>query len=178
MKVSETMAAMSEKLEAADLQGRDVTLSISHVELVKFDDGSRAKFKLHFAETPKGFILNVTNTDSMVWNFGDETEDWIGQKVTFWPTVTRFEGRQVPCIRIRPVANPAMQQAPRNQGQPIQQGLPPQQSTLAPARAAPNANPNTYQEASQGLPAAQGQQYGERNPPPQQNNPLDDEIPF
>ena len=166
MRVSDVVSAQSAKLTVADLQNQDVTLTVTTVDFVQFDEGG--KFKLGFQETDKGFILNVTNRDSMVWNFGDETDGWIGQRVTFFPTQTRFNNQMVPCIRIRPAAQPVMQQPP---AQPAQ-GLP-QQAIQQPA------NPNTYQAAQQAgvtQAPAQGQQYDERNPPPVTS--LDDDLPL
>ena len=186
MRVSDVVSAQSAKLTVADLQNQDVTLTVTTVDFVQFDEGG--KFKLGFQETDKGFILNVTNRDSMVWNFGDETDGWIGQRVTFFPTQTRFNNQMVPCIRIRPAAQPAMQVTP-------QQGLPNPNQTQLPVASQQNPHlqridqqvaqqQNTYSEAKQAgviqTPQAQGQQYDERNPPPQKANPidLDDEIPF
>ena len=179
MRVSDVVSAQSAKLTVADLQNQDVTLTVTTVDFVQFDEGG--KFKLGFQETDKGFILNVTNRDSMVWNFGDETDGWIGQRVTFFPTQTRFNNQMVPCIRIRPAQNPAMQQV----AQP-QQGLPNagsaghSQTPQAFGGGAGNPQQNAYGQAKQGLPPAQGQQYDERNPPPVQGNPvdLDDDLPF
>ena len=179
MRVSDVVSAQSAKLTVADLQNQDVTLTVTTVDFVQFDEGG--KFKLGFQETDKGFILNVTNRDSMVWNFGDETDGWIGQRVTFFPTQTRFNNQMVPCIRIRPVAQPVMQVTPQ-QGLPQQQpgqlqGMPNQQPPLQAAQK--NVTANVYEQAKQAgvTQAPQGQQFDERNPPPVTD--LDeDSIPF
>ena len=181
MRVSDVVSAQTAKLTVADLtgndpnlapyrHGQDLILTVTTVDFVQFDD--KSKFKLGFQETDKGFILNVTNRDSMVWNFGDETDGWIGQRVSFFPTTTRYNNQQMPCIRIRPAQNPAMQvMASQPQYAPPPSPIPQQ----APVQQQPNA----YQQAQQGLVTpqpAQGQQYDERNPPPVTD--LDSDIPF
>jgi hypothetical protein len=100
---------------AADLRGRDVTLTISRLvqEDLRTDKGDEAKWIIYFAEMEerhrrdskqmmKKLVLNVTNARSIAKLHGNETDDWIGKKITLFPTKTAAFGEQVDCLRIRP----------------------------------------------------------------------------
>lgn len=44
------------------------------------------------------------NRNMLAHNFGSmETDDWIGRKFTFYRTMTEYQGKAVPCIRVRPM---------------------------------------------------------------------------
>ena len=58
------------------------------------------------------------NRNMLAHNFGSmETDDWIGRKFTFYRTMTEYQGKPVPCIRIRPIEDEAVaEQAAANAG--------------------------------------------------------------
>lgn len=108
-KISEEFA--SKYLKAEDLKGKDVALKITEAELVEFDDEKnpgrkKKKVRLSFAKTDKQMILNVTNCDIVAELHGDDTDDWIGQYVTLFPTKVQYGNERVLAIRIRDVAPP------------------------------------------------------------------------
>ena len=89
----------SDYLKAADLQGQDVTVTMSHVEMAEF--GSEQKPVLFFHGKDKGLVLNKTNTNTIIGMFGPESTGWKGNRIIIFPTQTDFQGRQVACIRVK-----------------------------------------------------------------------------
>ena len=105
-------------LKVEDLQGREYPLTISATRLREFDDGN--KVELAFSETEKTFVCNITNANTIADLHGDDTDHWVGRQITVFPTDTDFNGRRVPCIRIRPRVQ-QLQQQTQMANAPIQQ---------------------------------------------------------
>lgn len=98
MKANE--AFPSKFLAAADLQGEERTLKITHVDTDEI--GGKKKFICHFAGAKKGLVLNKTNFNTIVKVTGqDDTDDWTGSEVCLYPTMVDFQGEQVDAIRIK-----------------------------------------------------------------------------
>jgi hypothetical protein len=95
-----------EMLFAFDLDGRDVTLTIKKVvagELTGEQGRKSKKPIIHFEKTPKKLAANNTNCKTIAQLFGShETNDWVGKRITLFPTTTNFGGNTVDCIRVRP----------------------------------------------------------------------------
>lgn len=90
----------SKYLRAADLQGRDVTVTIERVEMADIGDGDE-KPVIYFRGKEKGLVLNKTNAGSISDALGDETEDWTGAAIIIFPTKTDYQGKRVDAIRVR-----------------------------------------------------------------------------
>lgn len=78
----------SKYIKAASLGGRDRTVTITGVkieELEREDNTKEARGLISLAETPKRWVLNVTNVKALVQMFGRETDKWLGRKVTLFP---------------------------------------------------------------------------------------------
>jgi hypothetical protein len=86
-------------LKASDLKGKDVTLTIHSVSVVKFDDG--AKLKLLFERTNKYLIVNKTNAARIKMMHGADTDRWPGCKITIYAELVPFQGREDWAIRVR-----------------------------------------------------------------------------
>jgi hypothetical protein len=149
--VSISGAFPSKYIAATDLQGRDVPVTISHVsmEVVGSQGNQETLPVVYFMGKEKGLVLNKTNANTIAQLHGDDTDFWANRPVTLFPTQTDFQGRQVPCIRVR-LATSAPAPAPAHAGN----GRPPQNHPVAPDGPPP------------GHPAAMGA------------GPIDDEIPF
>jgi hypothetical protein len=106
----------SEFLKAADLQGRQVTVTMERVELREV--GGDAKPVLFFAGKEKGLVLNKTNSNTISDAYGDETDSWRGQPVALFEAMVDYQGRTVAAIRVRI--------PPRQHQQPIAAPPPPQ----------------------------------------------------
>ena len=93
----------SKYLKASDLNDTPLTLQISDVSEETVGQGDQAEKKLvcYFRGEEKGMVLNKTNATTIADQLGDETDDWIGQSITLFPTQVDFGGRQVEAIRVK-----------------------------------------------------------------------------
>lgn len=91
-------------VSAVEFKGRDVTLTITDVqrEELRIRGGkSEVKPVVYFRETPKKLVCNKTNADSIAIMYGNEASEWIGKRVTLYPTKTQCGRETVDCIRVR-----------------------------------------------------------------------------
>jgi len=106
-------------IKAADLQGRDASVTIAAVEFEQVSDG-KSKPVVYFRGKDRGLVLNKTNANVIAEIYGPETESWISQPITIYPTRTDYAGKMVDAIRVRYPndANPQQsQQSNPQQGQ-------------------------------------------------------------
>lgn len=96
---------------APELQGRDVAVTIKSVSIDEMPlAGTTKKEKrpiVQFEETPKKLVLNKTNAKTLAKLLGVQTMEWIGRRVTLYPTTTKFGPETVDCIRVRDKLPPA-----------------------------------------------------------------------
>jgi len=104
----------NEYLGAPDLRGKDVALTIARVvrETLRTQDGDEIKPIIYFkemeerhakdpSELNRKLVLNKTNATTIMGQLGNETDDWIGQKITLFATTCQAFGQTVDCIRVR-----------------------------------------------------------------------------
>ena len=96
----------SKYLRESDLKGQDVTLTIDTVSQEKVMRAGlkqpELKAVLGFKETDKLLIANKTNGTSIAKLHGVKVADWVGKKITVYPTTCRLgPDPKVPCIRVR-----------------------------------------------------------------------------
>jgi hypothetical protein len=94
----------SKYLAAHDLGGQDVVVTIKAVVIETLDNGRSEpedKGVIYFAEFPKGMVLNRVNSKRIAVLHSDETDYWIGERITLYPSEADFGGETVPCIRVR-----------------------------------------------------------------------------
>jgi arabinogalactan endo-1,4-beta-galactosidase len=103
----------SQYLKAADLQGKKITVTMSHVDME--DIGGDLKPILYFIGKDKGLVLNKTNSNTIAMMHGYETEDWSGKSITLVEAMVDFQGRTVAAIRVyaQRVAPPAAAPRPK-----------------------------------------------------------------
>lgn len=89
----------SEFLKASDLNGRNVKVSMSHVEMK--DIGGDHKPVLFFIGKEKGMVLNKTNANNISLVYGDETDGWQGKEIVLFEAMVDFQGKTVAAIRVR-----------------------------------------------------------------------------
>ncbi len=122
----------SKWLKAGDLQGQTVPVVIMRV--VMEDVGDEAgKPVAYFQNQQKGLVLNKTNAMSIGLVHGQDTDAWTGKTIELFPAVVMFQGQNVPCIRVRPVA--------AAYAQAFQQPAPAQGAYGAPERPTPPQGP-------------------------------------
>jgi arabinogalactan endo-1,4-beta-galactosidase len=97
MKMSEEFP--SKYLKAADLQGREVRVTMAHVEREKI--GEDSKPVLYFKGKDKGVVLNKTNAGTISDAYGDDTDDWYDQPLILFSVMVDFQGKVAPAIRCR-----------------------------------------------------------------------------
>src|SRR5687768_3981483 len=96
-----------EYLATEDLGGKEVTLTISKLvsEEVRTEKGEVDKWIIHFKEMEervrkdrkqvnKRLPLNKTNAKSIQKLYGSETDDWLGKKITLYPTSCMAFGKE------------------------------------------------------------------------------------
>jgi hypothetical protein len=85
-------------LKAADLKGKKVTLKIAGVKLEELigDKGPQVKGLISFDRTEKQLALNKTNGICLKDMFGKKVQEWIGKRVTLFPTTYNDDD----CIRV------------------------------------------------------------------------------
>lgn len=102
MKISQVFP--SKYVAAADLNGKTVTLTIKAVtleEMVTHKDERVKKPVVWFERATKGLVLNVTNAKIIAALYGDETNDWLGQRISIYPTRVKAFGQLQDAIRVR-----------------------------------------------------------------------------
>lgn len=99
MKVNEVYASKSDWLKVDDLKGNETNCTISGVTLETV--GEQDKLVVAFEGKEKKLVLNKTNAGAIAHSFGDDTNDWTGKEITLYPATTDFQGKTVPCIRVR-----------------------------------------------------------------------------
>lgn len=90
----------SPHLEAADFSG-DTPVTIKGVEFREVGDEKVTKGVVFFEEFNRGLVLNRTNLKRIIGHHGNETDNWLGKKITLYPSETNFGGKAVECIRVR-----------------------------------------------------------------------------
>lgn len=87
-------------LEAADFS-KDTAVTIKAVDFASVGSEQVTKGVVLFEEFARGLVLNRTNLKRIVGHHGAETDNWIGKKITLYPSETDFGGKTVECIRVR-----------------------------------------------------------------------------
>jgi hypothetical protein len=101
-------------LRSADLLQRDVTLTIRQVDIeaLHMQGGKSARKPiLYFVETEakakregveeKRVVLNKTNARTIADLYGNETDQWIGKRITLYAAKATFGRQTVDAIRVR-----------------------------------------------------------------------------
>ncbi len=90
----------SKYIKAADLQGNDVVVKITHAVVEKLN--GEDKVIVYFAGKTKGLVCNKTNFNQIVKISGfDDTDDWTGVSVCLYETMVDFQGDSVAAVRVK-----------------------------------------------------------------------------
>lgn len=100
MKLSE--AFPSNFLKAEDLGGKPVTLTIEAIDFDEIGQGRDKEKKLiiTFRKTDKKLICNKTNATTIGKLYGEDTDAWVGQRITIMPREVEYQGEMVWSIRV------------------------------------------------------------------------------
>jgi hypothetical protein len=104
-----------DSLKAADIQGREPTVTIKTVDLKEFtskEGKPQKKLVLSFENAKKTLICNKTNAQRISYLHGKDYTRWPGKQITlFVDPFVQFGGEMTPAIRVKPptYAQPAPQ---------------------------------------------------------------------
>lgn len=89
-------------LKADQLMGAHVTLTIraAYLDRLGRGDGAEDRGVLAFKETGRELVLNKINGECLRAMFGNVVAEWVGKRVTLYPSKDRFGSEQVDCIRV------------------------------------------------------------------------------
>ena len=94
----------SKYLSAADLQNKDVVVTIDRVEMEEFDDNGRKVTKpvVYFQESAKAMIFNKTNATTVADITGQaNTDNWGGAQICLYSTMVQFGAKMTEAIRVK-----------------------------------------------------------------------------
>src|SRR5690606_716958 len=98
-----------------EFKGKDVSLTVKSVTVDDLPIAGKSETErrpvMRFAETPKKLVLNKTNAKTIAKLLGVDTATWIGQRITLYPTTTKFGRDTVECIRVRDKLPPQKREA-------------------------------------------------------------------
>lgn len=85
-------------IKSVDFKGKQVTLKISEVRIEELvgDTGPKIKGVISFDRTEKQWALNKTNGICLKEMFGKKVQEWVGKRVTLFPST--WNGEE--CIRV------------------------------------------------------------------------------
>ena len=99
IKVSDNYEA-SGYLSADDVGREEIELQIVACDLEDPDDKGE-KICIRFADFEQVLLLNRTNAEYLAEKLGDDTDNWLGQKIVLYTAQTMFGGRKTRGIRVR-----------------------------------------------------------------------------
>lgn len=95
----------SKYLKSSDIPNdRPVNVIMDHVAIENVagnDNPDDEKPVLYFQGKTKGMVLNKTNSQTISGAYGEETDDWGGKSVQLTQAEVLFQGKMVPCLRIK-----------------------------------------------------------------------------
>lgn len=87
-------------LKGEDLdEGERTLVTIKTAEEHTFQDGKKQPV-LEFVELEQKLSLNKTRVKKLVELLGEDTEEWVGEKIALYPTPTQFNGRDFVSVAI------------------------------------------------------------------------------
>lgn len=116
MKMKELYPSKYLKADDVDEVGGEARALIKSVRLEELQDtegGKEDKPVLHFANLPKGMVLNKTNADRIAAVYGDESDDWRGKEIILYTEPVTAFGKTANAIRVKvpkPAQKPALSQ--------------------------------------------------------------------
>lgn len=103
MKLSEMFPSNLLKSQDVTDAGGEMELTINTIEIKEFDseNGKERKPIIVFAEDGKRMVCNKTNGNILAEMFGDDTDTWLGKKITLIVQEVDFAGKRTPAIRVK-----------------------------------------------------------------------------
>jgi hypothetical protein len=109
----------SKYLKAEDIE-QDSAVVIESVKLEKFTDPQTKKETekpvMYLVDVDKPVILNKTNWALIAKQYGDESDEWAGKRITLTVVDVEAFGDVVQAIRVKPAAKPRIGGKPAGKG--------------------------------------------------------------
>jgi hypothetical protein len=117
--VNEVFPSKYLKAEVDVMEDQPITVTIESVDVERMGQGADAqdKFVLQFRELEKGMVLNKTNSMTIARLYGDESDDWVGKRITLYSTEVQYKDEMVASIRIK-------SKEPKGPGKAVPTGVP------------------------------------------------------
>lgn len=90
-----------EALDCGDNIGDEMIVTIKSISKKEVGSEKVVKGVLYFSEVERGLVINKTNSRVIAALYGTDTDSWLGQKVALYRSETSYQGKVVPCIRVR-----------------------------------------------------------------------------
>lgn len=149
MKKKDFEAFQSNYLGKVDLEAGPLSLVIKHVEEgeVSSDGGKEKKPVLFARNQEKGLILNNTNWDAIEAAYGEDSDDWTGQRIeVYYDPSIQFGGKKVGGVRVRPLQTAQRPQVQQSMASELRQRSQADQAGAKEGFAnLPDADPNAEQ---------------------------------
>ncbi len=93
----------SKYVKASDLEDGPKTVVMRELVVEEIGQGKQREPKgvLYFHSRNKGLVLNATNCRTIEDAYGTESDNWPGKSIELFSTETDFQGKRVPCVRVR-----------------------------------------------------------------------------
>ena len=100
------------------------TVEVEMARLEKFQNDETEKLVVYFKRQKPGLVVGSVVWDQFAEVTGtDESNDWKGHLVELYRDKTPFQGKMVPCIRVRKPGTPPQKSSKK----PAPKGKPPEQ---------------------------------------------------
>jgi hypothetical protein len=90
----------SKYLKADDFDEGPEVFTIEAVTIEKVGEKKEQKLCVAFEETDKLFLVNKTNAEAISKLYGDETDEWPGNRITLGQREVDMKGKPVLAIRV------------------------------------------------------------------------------
>lgn len=85
-----------------DAKGRPTSINatIAGIRQIEVGPEKEKRWALLFLGTDRKLTLNVTNNEKLCDLFGNETDDWVGQRISLRGDTAKFGGKTVQAVRV------------------------------------------------------------------------------
>lgn len=94
----------SPNLQALDIGtelGDNLNVTVKGFDKAEVGKEKQVKSRLHFDEFNRPLVINRTIVKTLIDLFGNDTDEWIGERCNMYVSETSLNGDVVRCIRLR-----------------------------------------------------------------------------
>lgn len=90
-----------EALDIGDKIGDGKIVTVKDVAIKEVGAEKEKRGVVFFEEYTRGMVLNKTNSRTIAGLYGPDTDKWKTKKIELYRSEASFQGKTVPCIRVR-----------------------------------------------------------------------------